>query len=369
LKIERIHLYHVNLPLVSPFITSLGVQTHVEHIIIKIEAEGIVGWGECVAEKNPFYSYETTNTAWDILKDFLIPYVLNHNLDSVNQAVKLFSNIRGHKMAKAGLEAALWDGFAKSKNISLSKMFGGVRKKIDVGVSVGLHSTFDELLKNIELYLLRGYKRIKLKISPGKDTEVIKEVRKIFPEILLQVDANSSYTIGDFDILKSLDKYNLLMIEQPLSHEDLYEHSLLQKNIKTPLCLDESINSLSDVKAALELESCKTINIKPGRVGGFKEAKTIHDFCYSIKFPLWHGGMLESGIGRAGNIALASLPGFIFPGDISESKRYFKDDIIEPEFTLNPDGTLDVPDLTGIGVEINISRLKKVTLRGLTFCE
>jgi O-succinylbenzoate synthase len=266
-------------------------------------------------------------------------------------------------MAKAGLEAALWDVFAKSKNISLSKMLGGTREKVDVGVSIGIQSSESELSKKVHGYLDEGYKRIKIKISPGYDIQFVKALRKEFPNILLQVDANSAYELKDINVFKEMDIYNLLLIEQPLGYENIYDHSKLQSELKTQICLDESIHSLDDTRAAIELDSCRVINIKPGRVGGFTESKLIHDYCASKNIPVWCGGMLESGIGRAGNVALASLPNFTLPGDISASKRYYKEDIVEPEFTVNKDGTMDVPTKPGIGVEVNFNRLDAITVR------
>lgn len=349
--------------LVSPFTTSMGTEYDEEHIIIRVDGEGLSGWGECVAEATPFYSYETVKTAWHILEDFLIPSILGKDLSGIDEAIQLYSKVRGHRMAKAGLEAALWDLFAKSKNISLSKMLGGIRDKVDVGVSIGIQSSVPDLIKSIEGYLAEGYKRIKIKIAPGNDIQFVKAVRKEFPDILFQVDANSAYELKHIDLFKQMDEFNLLLIEQPLGYEDIYDHSKLQKVLKTPICLDESIHSLDDTCAAIELESCRVINIKPGRVGGFTESKLIHDYCASETIPVWCGGMLESGIGRAGNVALASLPNFTLPGDISASKRYYKEDIVEPAFTVNSDGTMNVPTEQGIGVEVNLKILEKVTAK------
>ena len=367
MKIDRIELRHIKMELSSPFTTSMGTEYSEEHIIVRIDSNGITGWGECVAEGTPFYSYETVQTAWYILQDFLIPSLLGKHISSIDDAIKSYSNVRGHRMAKAGLEAALWDVWAKSKNISLSKMLGGTRDKIDVGVSIGIQSSVSELLKKVSVYLDEGYKRIKIKISPGNDIRFVKALRKEFPEILLQVDANSAYSLDDVKLFKEMDNFNLLLIEQPLGHEDIYNHSKLQKELKTPICLDESIHSLEDTRAAIELESCRIINIKPGRVGGFTESKLIHDYCASKNIPVWHGGMLESGIGRAGNVALASLPNFTLPADISASKRYYKEDLVEPEFIINKDGTIDVPTKPGIGVDVNLKRLDKVTVRKKEF--
>lgn len=361
--IEKIELRHIKMVLVSPFVTSMGTEYDEEHIIVGIHSGGLTGWGESVAEGTPFYSYETVQTAWHILKDFLIPSILGKDIKTINEAIAGYAKVRGHMMAKAGMEAALWDLLAKSKGISLSEMMGGVKKKIDVGVSIGIQTSTTELLHKIEGYLKEGYKRIKIKISPGFDIQFVEAVRQNYPDILLQVDANSAYTLEHIDLFRKMDHYNLLLIEQPLGYEDIFDHSKMQKVLKTPICLDESIHSLDDTRAAIELDSCRIINIKPGRVGGFTESKLIHDYCASMNIPVWCGGMLESGIGRAGNVALASLPNFTLPGDISASKRYYTEDIVEPEFLVNPDGTMDVPQKPGIGVEVNMKMLDKVTVR------
>jgi O-succinylbenzoate synthase len=363
MHIESIELRHIRMELVSPFVTSMGTEYDEEHIIVRVDGEGITGWGESVAEGTPFYSYETVQTAWHILKDFLIPSILGKDLSGIDEAIALYERVRGHMMAKAGLEAALWDLIAKSKGISLSEMLGGTRKKIDVGVSIGIQSSEKELIHKVEGYLKEGYRRIKIKIAPGNDLQFVVALRREFPEILLQVDANSAYTLNDINLFKKMDEYNLILIEQPLGYEDIFDHSKLQRELKTPVCLDESIHSLDDTRAAIELDSCRIINIKPGRVGGFTESKAIHDYCASMMIPVWHGGMLESGIGRAGNVALASLPNFTLPGDISASKRYYREDIVEPEFIVNPDGTMDVPVKPGIGVDVNMKMLDKVTVR------
>jgi O-succinylbenzoate synthase len=365
MRIERIEMRHVKLVLVSPFVTSMGTEYDEEHIIVRVDADGVTGWGESVAEGTPFYSYETVPTAWHILNDFLIPSVLGKDLTSIDEAIAGYAKVRGHMMAKAGLEAALWDAFAKTKGISLSNMIGGTRKKIDVGVSIGIQDSVSGLIKKVEGYISEGYKRIKIKIAPGLDMQFVEALRKEFPNLLLQVDANSAYTLDDIDLFKKMDHYNLSLIEQPLGYEDIYDHSKMQRELKTPICLDESIHSLDDTRAAIELDSCRIINIKPGRVGGFTESKLIHDYCASMNIPVWCGGMLESGIGRAGNVALASLPNFTLPGDISASKRYYKTDIVEPEFVVNPDGTMDVPTKPGIGVEVNMRELDKVTVRSV----
>jgi len=367
MRIEKVELRQTKMELVSPFETSLGVELFEEHIIVRIDGDGVSGWGEVVVEPSPSYSYEILTTAWHILGDFLIPSILGKEFPNLETALEPYKWIRGHRMAKAGVEAALADAFAKSKGISLSAFLGGTRKHINVGVSVGLQSSPAKLVNVITEYLQDGYKRIKIKIAPGRDLELVKAVRKEYPNIQLQVDANSAYTLNDIEMLQALDDYNLQLIEQPLGYDDIYDHSLLQPKLKTPLCLDESIYNVSDTKAAIALGSCKIINIKPGRVGGYTESIRIHDYCAAKNIPVWHGGMDESGIGRGGNVALASLPNFVLPGDISASKRYYKVDIVEPEFVIDKDGTMEVPTKPGIGVEVNMKELDKVTVRKVVY--
>jgi o-succinylbenzoate synthase len=367
MKIDRIELRHIKMQLVAPFETSFGVEMIEEHIIVRVDAEGLTGWGECVASSDPFYSYETNQTAWHILRDYLIPPTLGKEIADIDDAVGRWSRVRGHNMAKAGLEFALWDLFAKERGISLSRMLGGTRNQIAVGVSVGIQSSPDLLVKRIDSYLHDGYIRIKMKIAPGRDLAFVTAVRKAFPKIMLQVDANSAYSLADSAMFRAMDDLNLLLIEQPLGHDDIYEHSKLQRELKTPICLDESILSVADAQAAIELASCRIINIKPGRVSGYIESKRIHDYCASQNAPVWHGGMLESGIGRAGNVALASLPNFSLPGDISASNRYYIEDIVEPAFQVGKDGMMSVPTNPGIGVEIITDRLDRVTLHSEVF--
>jgi O-succinylbenzoate synthase len=363
MKIERIELRHVKLELVAPFETSMGIETHEEHIIVRVDSEGLTGWGESVAEGTPFYSPETVQTAWHVLKDFFIPDILGKDLTSVDQAIELWDRVRGHRMAKAGLESALWDLFAKSKGISLSAALGGSRTRINVGVSIGLQSSPEVLLRKVDGYLKEGYQRIKIKIAPGRDLQLVKAIRSQYPDILLQVDANSAYELSDVDLFRAMDNEGLSLIEQPLGYDDIYEHSKLQRELKTSICLDESIHSLADTKAAIELGSCRIINIKPGRVGGFTESIKIHNYCQAHQIPVWHGGMLESGIGRAGNVALASLQNFVLPGDISASSRYYTEDIVDPPFVVASDGTMEVPTAPGIGVTVVPKQLEKVTVR------
>ena len=363
MRIDRIEMRHVKLVLIAPFVTSMGVEYDEEHIIVRVDAEGVTGWGESVAEGTPFYSYETVQTAWHILRDFLIPSVLGKDIASIDDAIALGARVRGHRMAKAGLEAALWDAFAKAEGKSLSTLLGGTRKRIDVGVSIGIQPSPAELVRKVDGYLGEGYRRIMIKIAPGSDLALVEAIRRKHPTVPLQVDANSAYELSDIGIFRAMDPYGLLLIEQPLSCDDIYDHSKLQAELKTPICLDESIHSLADARAALELKSCRVINIKPGRVGGFTESKKIHDLCASMNIPVWHGGMLESGIGRAGNVALASLPNFTLPGDISASKRYYKEDIVDPAFEVAADGTMAVPTGPGIGVNVVMDRLDRVTVR------
>ena len=363
MRIDRIEMRHVKLVLIAPFVTSMGVEYDEEHIIVRVDAEGVTGWGESVAEGTPFYSYETVQTAWHILRDFLIPSVLGKDIASIDDAIALGARVRGHRMAKAGLEAALWDAFAKAEGKSLSTLLGGTRKRIDVGVSIGIQPSPAELVRKVDGYLGEGYRRIKIKIAPGSDLALVEAIRRKHPTVPLQVDANSAYELSDIGIFRAMDPYGLLLIEQPLSCDDIYDHSKLQAELKTPICLDESIHSLADARAALELKSCRVINITPGRVGGCPESNKIHDLCASMNIPVWHGGMLESGIGRAGNVALASLPNFTLPGDISASKRYYKEDIVDPAFEVAADGTMAVPTGPGIGVNVVMDRLDRVTVR------
>ncbi len=367
MRIERIEIRYTKMELVTSFETSMGVETHEHHIHVRVDGEGVTGWGECVVEDIPLYSSETVDTAWHVLRDCLVPAVLGRTIGRVDEAVALWARFRGHRMAKAGLESALWDALAKAKGVSLSKFLGGIRDRVPVGVSVGLQASPEALVKKVAGHLAEGYHRIKIKIAPGRDVALVKALRKEFPVLLLQVDANSAYELGDAAVFKAMDDDNLLLIEQPLSYEDIYDHSKLQKELKTPICLDESIHSLADARAAVELQSCRVINIKPGRVGGFSESKKIHDFCASVGVPVWHGGMLESGIGRAGNVALASLSNFTLPGDISASRRYYKQDIVEPEFVIDRDSMMAVPTGPGIGVEVQMDRLERVTVRKQEF--
>jgi len=360
MPIDRITLHLVNMRLVAPFETSFGVEHERQCVIVRVDADGLTGWGECPAEGAFGYSYETTTTAWHALKDFLIPRSLGQPVDAA-AAHQLGEYLRGHNMARHGLESALWDIAAQQQGIALSKALGGRRDRVAVGVSVGIQASADALIARLEDYLAQGYGRIKIKIKPGYDLEIVKRVRARFPKILLQVDANSAYRLPDAPLFEALDDYGLLLIEQPLGWDDIYEHSKLQARLQTPICLDESIHALGHAALALELKACKVINIKPARVSGFTEARRIHDLCQARGIPVWCGGMLETGIGRAGNVALASLPNFTLPGDISASQRYYAEDIAEPLFALNPDSTLSVPTAPGLGVTVNEKALHKFT--------
>ena len=374
--IDRIELRLVTMPLIAPFETSFGVETVEEHIIVRVDGDGIMGWGECVASEGPWYSYETNQTAWHVLRDFLIPLVFENEIRAAQDFPKLAARVRGHNMAKAGLEAALWDWCAKGEGKSLAQMFHAAQQtlsdskipeKITVGVSVGLQPTPQELVARVRGFLDEGYTRIKIKIKPGHDVELVRALRAEFPNIRLQVDANSAYTLADKDIFRAMDNANLLLIEQPLSNDDIFQHIQLQRELKTAICLDESIHSADDAEAALELGACRIINIKPGRVGGFTEAIKIHDLAAQHNAPVWCGGMLESGIGRAGNVAIASLPNFKLPGDLSASRRYYREDIVEPEFEVDKEGMMRVPTGEGIGVQVVTKNLDHVTQSSQVF--
>lgn len=365
MKIELINLYHLSMPLVSPFETSFGRITSRECVLIEAFSDGLIGYGECPADRDPGYSYETTGTAWHILKDFLIPPVLGRDLTGIDGFRAQASRVRGHNMAKAGLEMALWDLLGKREKRSLQAMLGGERSKVAVGVSVGIQETPQRLVEVVCAYLEQGYGRIKIKIKPGRDVADASAVRQAFPDILLQVDANSAYTLEGVSSLLPLDELGLLLIEQPLAEDDLWDHSRLQAQLSTPLCLDESILSARHARQALEMDACRVINIKPGRVGGLTEAVAIHDLCFARGIPVWCGGMLETGIGRASNLALASLPGFVLPGDISATQRYYHQDITQEIFCLNPDSTIDVPRGDGLGVAIDGGALRRFTLERL----
>jgi O-succinylbenzoate synthase len=353
------------MPLRTPFETSFGRSETRDCILIEARSEGLTGWGECVADAAPGYSSETVGTAWHILRDFLIPAILGWEIASPGELAARLSFTRGHLMAKAGLEMALWDLHGKAQGKSLRDLLGGQRQRVEVGVSVGLQATPQALLRVVDGYLQDGYRRIKIKIKPGRDVDDAVTVRRAHPNLRLQVDANSAYRLDTMQALLPLDELNLLLIEQPLDEDDLWDHRLLQQQLRTPICLDESILTARHARQALEMGSCKVINIKAGRVGGLSEAVAIHDVCRARSVPVWCGGMLETGVGRASNLALATLPGFALPGDISASDRYYVEDITHERFTLNDDSTITVPDGPGLGVTIDEAALEHATQMSL----
>jgi len=361
LNIEGVEIRLIRLPLNEPFETSFGAIDSRLIFLVCLHAEGLRGWGEVVASEQPRYSYETVPTALHVIKDFFGPALVAEPIKGLDDLAKRLSSFRGHNMAKAGLELAYMDLLAQVHQQSLSTLIGGTFKRVAVGVSLGIQPTVSQLLERVERYLNLGYQRIKLKIKPGWDLDVVAQVRRAHPNILLSVDANSAYTLDDCEHLKKLDDFNLLMVEQPLQNDDLLDHAKLQQLMNTAICLDESIVGQRQAKAALELESCRIINVKIGRVGGYSEALGIHDSCHSSGIPVWCGGMLESGIGRAHNIALASLKGFTLPGDISASSRYFARDIIQPEVTVAPDGTVAVPGAVGLGFDVDLDFVGALT--------
>jgi O-succinylbenzoate synthase len=363
MRIREIRLQEVRMKLVSPFETSMDCTTARRIVLVEADVDGVIGWGECVAGETPYYSPETADTAWLMLRDFLWPMIKGKEFASAGEVWNLLARVRGHNMAKAGLEAAVWDAEARQKGLPLSKLIGGVREEIPCGVSVGIQESLDELSATVRKELAAGYQRIKIKIKPGKDLELVRRLRQDFPRIKLMVDANSAYTMKDWPLLKQLEGFYLMMIEQPLGWDDLYGHVALQKNLETPICLDECIHTEEQARAAIELGACKIINIKLGRVGGHTVAKRIHDLCQKHGIPVWCGGMLESGIGRAHNIALSTLPNFSLAGDVAASKRYWEEDIIQPEVTVSSQGTIRVPARPGIGFEPRLDRIDALTVR------
>lgn len=367
MNIESIILHHISMPLVAPFETSFGRETDRECILITLNAEGLTGYGECVATRDPGYNYETTGTAWHILKDFIAPLILGKDVIDAGDFQKRVEGIRGHHLAKAGVEMALWDLLGKREGRSLREIFGGRRDKVDVGVSIGIQPSAQALVQTVESYLEQGYRRVKIKIKPGREVDETTAVRNAYPDLRLQVDANSAYTLETARVLKAIDDLNLLLIEQPLFEDDIWDHRKLQAEFKTPICLDESVVSPRHARYALEMEACRIINIKPARVGGLSQGIAIHDYCHERSVPVWCGGMLETGVGRASNLALASLPGFILPGDISASDRYYVRDITNERFMLNPDSTIDVPEGPGLGISIDQAALKEFTLAEVMF--
>ncbi|MBI5359723.1 MAG: o-succinylbenzoate synthase [Planctomycetes bacterium] len=362
MHIDKIELLHLRLPLVHHFETSFGRVYQQEPLIIRAYAEGFIGYGESAASANPYYSPETVHTCGHIIKDFLWPRLKNTNIISPAELPGIFGQIRGNSIAKAGVEMALWDIYAQMNRKPLCEIYGGTDRAIPAGVSLGITDTPDELIAMIGKFVNKKYKRIKIKIKPGWDVRIVAQIRDRYPELPLTADANAAYTPKDIKIFHELDKFNLMMIEQPLDENDLIYHARMQKEIKTPICLDESIKSVQDAAQAIELGSCRIINIKQARVGGYTNAKTIHDICMDNNIPVWCGGLLESGIGRLHNIALATLPNFRLPNDISESGRYYKEDIIEPAVTVTENGEIEASNSAGLGAEILTERLKRYTI-------
>jgi O-succinylbenzoate synthase len=365
MRVDSLALYHICLPLVAPFETSFGRIDHKECVLVELHAEGLTGFGEAAVERDPGYNYETTGTAWHILKEFVAPLILGQDVLDAADFQRRVAGIRGHHLAKAGVEMALWDVLGKRDGKSLREMFEGERDKVEVGVSIGIQESALALVRSAQEYVRQGYNRLKIKIKPGRDIEDTSAVRAAFPHIRLQVDANSAYTLETSKALQPLDELDLLLIEQPLYEDDIWDHRKLQEQFRTPICLDESIVSPRHARYAIEMEACRIVNIKPGRVGGLSQGLEIHEMCRMQDVPVWCGGMLETGVGRASNLAIASLPGFTLPGDISASDRYFTRDITHERFMLNPDSTVDVPTGSGLGVTIDEDALRQFTLAKL----
>jgi o-succinylbenzoate synthase len=365
-KIERLELRLLELPLVHFFETSFGRVDDKHFILVRVESDGASGYGECVAEKDPYYSSETNDTVWHIITEFIAPRVLGLELAHPREVFASLKAIRGHNMAKAAVEMAAWDLYARQRGEPLWRVLGGVRDRIASGVSIGIQTTLGELVAKVERELAAGYRRIKIKVKAGWDLNAVKTVRERFGSIPLMVDANAAYTPADADHLTALDEYDLMMIEQPLDYDDIAEHARLQRRLKTPICLDESIKSVGVAREAIAAGACRIINIKPGRVGGFAESIRLHDLCAAQQIPVWHGGMLESGIGRAANIHLSTLANFTLPGDIAASRRYFNPDLIEPPIDIAADGTIAVPNGPGLGVALCPDRIERATHRRST---
>jgi O-succinylbenzoate synthase len=364
MQIDKIILRQIRMPLVHFFETSFGRTTERDIILVEVVTDGISGWGEVTAGENPFYNEEWTESAWLILRDYAAPQVIGKNLASACDVAPLTAHIRGHRMARGGLEAAVWDLEARLRNVPLwQHIGGGARREIPCGVSIGIQDSVRQLIEKIERELAAGYQRIKMKIKPGWDVDVIRQVRERFPSIKLMADANSAYTLKDADHLKRLDDFYLMMIEQPLAHDDIIDHAVLQSKLQTPICLDECIRSAHHAEQAIRLRACGIINIKLGRVGGFREAKAVHDAAQAAGIPVWCGGMLEAGIGRAHNVALTTLPNFTLPGDVSASRRYWKRDIISPAVETTARGTIEIRDDPGFGYAIDHDFLREVTVR------
>jgi len=363
-RIEQITLRHIRMPLVHFFETSFGRTYERAMVLVEVASGGVSGWGEVTCGENPFYNEEWTDSAWLLLKDFIGPRLLNHEFESAAAVGGRTAHIRGHNMARGGAEAACWDLEARLNGKPLYQQIGaGARREIPCGVSIGIQDTVAQLLKKIETEINAGYQRIKMKIKPGWDVDVIRQVRQEFPSIKLMADANSAYTLKDIDHLRRLDEFYLMMIEQPLAHDEIIDHVPLQAALQTPICLDECIRSAHQAEQAIRMKACGIINIKLGRVGGFAEAKKVHDVCAAHNVPVWCGGMLEAGIGRAHNVALATLSNFVLPGDVSASKRYWARDIIQPAVETTPQGTIAVRDEPGFGYALDHDFIRQITVR------
>jgi o-succinylbenzoate synthase len=367
MKIDSITLRELHMPLVHFFETSFGRVYSRTILLVSVDADGVRGWGECVAGEDPFYSPEWTETAWPTIKKYLVPLLLKSEVASGRDCAALFARVRGHRMAKASLENAVWDAEATLKQQPLWRLLGGSRREIACGVSIGIQDSPEQLLEKIATELAAGYRRIKIKVKPGWDLNVLEKIRSRWADILLSVDANSAYTLDETEHLRKFDAFKLLMIEQPLWDDEIYLHARLQKMLQTAICLDESIHHARDANFALETGACRIINIKVGRVGGFTEAKKVHDVAQSHNIPVWCGGMLESGVGRAHNIALSTLEGFRLPGDVSASKRYWKQDVIEPEVEVRADGMIAISDAPGTGYRVLEDLVEKFTVRKESF--
>ena len=361
MRLRKITLREIHIPLIAPFETSFGSTSLRRILLVEADVDGISGWGECTAGENPYYSYETVETARHIIGDFLWPMLKGRELNAASEVFDLLAQVRGHNMAKAAVETAIWDAEAKQKNLPLAKLLGGARDEISSGVSIGIQPSIEVLIAKVEKELAAGYQRVKIKIKPGNDVEPARALRQRFPRLRLMVDANSAYSLEDALLLQQLDQFFLIMIEQPLGYDDLYSHAALQRQLETPICLDECIHDIEHARAAIEIAACKIINMKLGRVGGHTAARRIHDLCQSKSIPVWCGGMLESGIGRAHNIAMSTLPNFTLPGDVSASRRYWTEDIIEPEVEITPQGTIRVPTAPGIGYAPRLDRIEALT--------
>ncbi len=363
MKIEAITLREIQMPLVHFFETSFGRIYSRQILLVTVHCEGVDGWGESVVGEDPFYSSEWIEDAWPTLTKYLIPPLLGQQIESGRDCAALFAKVRSHRMAKAALENALWDAEAIQKKQPLWKLLGGTRREIPCGVSIGIQDSVEQLLGKIETELAAGYRRIKVKVKPGWDLNVLERIRSRWADITLSCDANSAYTLDQVEHLRKFDQFNLLMIEQPLWDDDIYYHARLQKELRTAICLDESIVNVRSAAIALDIGSCRIVNVKVGRVGGFSEAIKVHDICRSQRVPVWCGGMLETGIGRAHNIALSTLENFSLPGDVSASKRYWKEDIVDPEVTVSPQGMIAVNDQPGMGYRVRTDLIEKLTVR------